>query len=261
MNSDDVAKYYDSFSSKLFQDYLFGNPRVDRQFCFLKDAISPNENNILIIGCGTGEIAFYLAKKVAKMAKILALDISTENINIAKSLFQHPRIEYKVADILSTSVTKNWDIVVLPDVYEHIPKHSRSVLHSVLNEILSNQGKIIFTLPSPGQQEMLHESGKELQIIDETVNLEDLQTLAKEVNGIITYFCMISIWNTNDYIHCMIERGAEKTCPIGIKDFLPLKRQQLAPYYFNRYFKKIKKWFRFQWRWYRAKYMLMRKKP
>jgi len=78
-------------------------------------------------------------------------------------------------------------------------------------------------VPSPGKQASLYASGHGLQVVDEVVTLEDLHLVARSVGGVLTYFNMISIWDTNDYIHAVIERGAESIRSLAENDKLPIK--------------------------------------
>jgi hypothetical protein len=106
-----------------------------------------------------------------------------------------------------------YQVIILPDVYEHIPKMHRETLHAKLSNLLSEDGKIVITIPSPGNQHSLYEKGPGLQIVDKIVTLEDLVKLANDVGGTLTYFNTISVWETNDYIHAMIEKDVSRLGP------------------------------------------------
>ena len=218
--SREKESFYNNFSKKHSKDYIYGNLRVERQIDFLRKAVSRNVFNILIVGCGIGQSAYFLARHISKKAKILAVDISSKNLDIAKKLFNHVNIEYRKLDIIEDKLEGKWEVIVFPDSYEHIPRDSRAALHEKLNKILHERGRILFTVPSPGKQASLREAGEGLQVIDEIVTLEDFILASKDINGTVTYFNLISVWNSNDYIHVIIERGAER---IGsISDSVPV---------------------------------------
>ncbi len=221
--SGEVERFYDEFSREFLKDYVYGNRRIERQLQFFSNAISQETAKVLVIGCGSGEGAYFIATKIAKNAEVLAVDISSECVRLAKVLFSNDRIIYRKADIVTESIEGEWDVIVLPDVYEHIPREARDILHAKLNELLSKQGRILFTVPSPGKQASVYVAGKGLQVIDEVVTLEDLINVAKSVKGVLTYFSMISVWDTNDYVHVIIERGAEKIGQLGKAEKLPIK--------------------------------------
>lgn len=218
-----VETFYNNFSPTFIRDYVYGNERIDRQLEFFTKAIHPDTARILVIGCGSGQGTHFIAKWIAKKAQILALDISSENLRLARSLFSHTRIEYHQVNVVTEVIEGNWDAIVLPDVYEHIPLAARGDLHRKFNALLSPQGKILFTIPSPGKQAALYASGEGLQVVDEVVTLEDLIEVGKAVEGTLTYWSTISVWNTNDYIHAVVERGAAEIGTIAQQDYLPIK--------------------------------------
>jgi len=218
-----IEAFYDDFSQRFIEDLVEGNERIDQQLDFFARAISSRAKAVLVIGCGSGQGVHFIASNVAKNAKLLAVDISRENLRLARTLFSHPRIEYRKADITVDRIEGVWDIIVLPDVYEHIPKESRQNLHAAFNELLSSTGRVLVTVPSPGKQASLYARGEGLQIVDEVVTLEDLNSMAAEVGGALTYFNMISVWETNDYIHAVIERQALPVRAISELDMVLIK--------------------------------------
>jgi SAM-dependent methyltransferase len=218
-----VESFYDEFSARFVNDIAGGNERIQQQLEFLSRTIPPNLRSMLVIGSGSGQAAHYIAARLAPQAKVLAVDISGENLRLASAVFSHPRVEYRKVDVISDPLEGHFEAILLPDVYEHIPKTARGVLHQKLDRLLSSDGKILFTVPSPGKQASLYATGEGLQIIDEVVTLDDLKLAADAVHGILTYFNMISVWETNDYIHAVIERDAARVRQMDTRDRIPLK--------------------------------------
>lgn len=220
--SGEVERFYNEFAPRLVGDLVKGNPRVKRQFELLRDAVPPGVAQILVIGFGSGQVADYLAG-LTTSAHIRGVDVSSENVRIAKALFEHPRVSFEQLDVTRQALEGSYDVIVLPDVYEHIPLAARAALHAELARSLAPNGRLILTLPSPGHQQALREQGHGLQVVDETVTLSDLVCLARDVGGELTYFNSISIWRTNDYLHAVIERGTEREQPLAPSDRLPIK--------------------------------------
>lgn len=218
-----VSDFYDNFSKRLLRDYIDGNIRVERQLEFFKNAIPKHTSRILVVGCGTGKGAYFVATRLAKKAQVVAIDISPENIKIAQRLFRHNRVEYRTVDVTKESVGHGYDVILLPDVYEHIPLESRKSLHTELKSALSQKGRVLLTFPSSGHQEQLRAKGVGLQIIDETVTLEDIIGLAKDIGGELTYFSLVSVAQTNDYVHAMIESNIGQLRSLTKEDRLPIK--------------------------------------
>lgn len=201
-----VKEFYDTFGKTFIRDLIRKNPRVTAVHRLFRQAIPAQAKSILVIGCGSGRDAWELVKRVAPKAKVLAVDISENNIRIAETLFKHPRVKYKIIDILEDDIEGTWQYIVLPDVYEHIPKEHRSDLHIKLKRYLTHDGKIILTCPTPWHQQKLREAGEGLQIIDEDVFIEDIQSFAEAIGGFVGLYKTISIWNANDYFHAIIEK-------------------------------------------------------
>jgi len=216
----DTEKFYDVFSKRFLDDYVEKNDRVVAQKSLLKSAIHPEVANILIVGCGSGETAYFLAKHTK--ANILAVDISSEALTLATRLFAHPRIEYRRLDVIREFLEGPWDVIFFPDVYEHIPAAFRHRLHHVLDGLLSENGQIILTVPSQFKQECLRATGG-LQIVDEVITLDTLLELAKGVHGALTYLNLLSVWDSGDYIHAIVGRRSPFLTALSQNDMVPLR--------------------------------------
>lgn len=72
---------------------------------------------VIDAGCGNGALASDVARKTG--AHVIGIDISEENIRVAKRNFATAGVEFKCADILTTPMQKA-DAVLLSNVLEHI---------------------------------------------------------------------------------------------------------------------------------------------
>lgn len=223
VHAGEIQAFYDQFSKKLLQDYVWGNRRIERQLDFFRAAIPRGARRILVIGSGSGYATRFIARKVAPHARILAVDISDANIAVARSTFAHRRVEYKRLDVVNDPLPGNWDVIALPDVYEHIAVDSRPILHARLRPALAERGIVVLTYPSPAHQAMLRESGQGLQVIDEDVSLGDLLALARDLGANVTHYALISVWGTNDYVHAVLERHNDKVEPLEQSNRLRIK--------------------------------------
>jgi SAM-dependent methyltransferase len=221
-----IESFYNTFASRLIEDYVHKNDRVQHQLRFLAAAIPSSTKSVLILGCGSGESALFVATQVATRARVLGIDISHVNLRVAQRVFRHERIMYQKADLTGTSLGGPWDVIILPDVYEHIPRDERGRLHAQLRSAVGARGRILLTVPSPGKQSSLYAIGKGLQPVDEVVTLEDLIRLAGDVKGAVTYFNSISVWEVNDYLHAVIELDAHHVRPIEDTDCSLIKGWQ-----------------------------------
>lgn len=83
---------------------------------FFVDNIEP-KNTVLDIGCGKGELTFDIAKK-AEM--VVGIDLSEKNIKFAKEKFSAPNVKYLIGNAVKDLPGKNFDVIVLSNVLEHI---------------------------------------------------------------------------------------------------------------------------------------------
>tara|TARA_R100000027_G_scaffold38198_1_gene28154 strand:+ start:3414 stop:4178 length:765 start_codon:yes stop_codon:yes gene_type:complete len=204
---DEISKFYDKFNDRLLKDYVYGNLRVQKQLSFFQTLINRSGLNILVVGCGIGDVTFELAKNRSKPDKVLGVDISSKNINLACRLFANDNLEYRRCDIISENLEDGWDLILFPDVYEHIPTDLRSKLHYQLKGLLKPEGIVALTCPTVQHQNYLRERGEGLQVVDEDVTVRDLDVLASDLNGYITSYAHVRFPRApHQYFHATIAR-------------------------------------------------------
>lgn len=222
--SKEIDDYYDRFAERFVQDYIRGNWRIDHQKRFFASALSCETRTLLVVGCGSGETALFLARHVVPQAQVLGVDLSQKAVDFGNTMFRHPRVQLRRANVITDPpLGGSWDAIVLPDVYEHIEISARPILHERLSALLAADGKILITVPTPAAQRDNEAGAEPLQIVDEPVTAEDLLMLARDVGGRLTYLRTLSIFRTNDYAHALVERGAEETQPLEAALGLPLR--------------------------------------
>jgi len=202
-----IADFYDDFSQRLLRDYVYGNPRVRAAIETVCAAITTDVNSVLDIGCGIGASSFEYARRHAHV-KVHGVDISPRNIETARKLFEDAQCSFHVRDVTTDEEPERYDLVAMLDVYEHIPRHEWARFNAALGQWLSDDGTLVLTTPSPLHQAWLAEHNPEgLQMIDETVRLEDILNLAADVGAEVMQYRSASIWRSNDYIHAVMTRN------------------------------------------------------
>jgi 2-polyprenyl-3-methyl-5-hydroxy-6-metoxy-1,4-benzoquinol methylase len=83
---------------------------------------------LLDIGCGDGKLLSVLSD-IYKEKEFYGIDYSEQAIVLAKLLCKNMNVEYTVEDIISSPKNKQFDVVTLIEVIEHIPPEN---LHSFL---------------------------------------------------------------------------------------------------------------------------------
>jgi 2-polyprenyl-3-methyl-5-hydroxy-6-metoxy-1,4-benzoquinol methylase len=213
MSSDNrVELFYDNFVEGLINDYKSFNRRQDfiKQLC--KQFI-PKNATVLEIGCGTGIVT----RTILQIAsKVVAVDISSNNIEVARSYLRKQNIDLYVWDVLSdqSPLEKGitFDAIVFADVIEHIQPEKVGELFRKLGGMLNNNGRIILAYPSIEYQQFLRKhKPSALQIIDEEIDLPSLlkKTLLKPI-----YFSYKNVWGNNQYVHLVLQSGIEYSEPV-----------------------------------------------
>lgn len=247
VKTETVSNFYDDFRDRLIKDYIYGNKRVENQLNFFHSLIVRTELSILVVGCGIGDVAFELANAQFQPKRVLGVDISSKNVELADRLFSHDNLEFKVCNIITDNLEGQWDLILFPDVYEHIPLTGRVPLHSRLNTLLEPNGSVALTCPTIQHQNFLKKKGKGLQVIDENVSLEDVDKLASDLGAHVTYYSHAPLPRApHQYFHAVISRIGEIQQPHSV---YPKKRKTL----FERLRNRIRSEFRIRTRKVRLK--------
>lgn len=200
--------YYNNFQSRLIKDYLNYNPRV---VSAIKEMVKrkPNDvKNVLDIGCGIGWSSYYLLQQYPEI-KITAIDLSEKSIEVARKLFNSDNITYSSIDVTNSNFvfSEKFDYVIMLDVYEHIDIKSRGKFIDSLKAVSNEKCQYFFSCPTILHQNYLKKYVPEgLQPVDEYLSLKEMMHFADEIGGEVVYFENKSIWNSNDYFHCLIAK-------------------------------------------------------
>ncbi len=105
------------------------------------------QTTILEIGCGTGEIAFWIAEKTP--ASVLGTDLSVSFIEGAQKKFVLPNLRYATLDFNKAEEWKGekFDYIVGNGILHHLYDHLDAALTN-MRSLLKENGKIIFLEPN-----------------------------------------------------------------------------------------------------------------
>jgi len=108
---------------------------------------SDTDKNVLEIGCGTGEVSFWIAEKTKH--NILGTDLCTPFINNAKQKFLLPNLRFEVVDFNNPEHIKNrkFDYIIGNGILHHLYYNLDTALKR-LYDLLEENGKIIFMEPN-----------------------------------------------------------------------------------------------------------------
>ncbi len=111
----------------------------------LLDTTSPKD--ILEIGCGTGEVSFWLAE--SSNHRVLGTDLCAPFIEAARAQYARSNLNFEVVDFTNPTHVKGrrFDYIVGNGILHHLYPSLRFCLET-MHEMLNENGKIIFLEPN-----------------------------------------------------------------------------------------------------------------
>jgi trans-aconitate methyltransferase len=201
-----VQAYYDERVDGKIRDFTHANPRIEAAIQLVAEWASPTPKRVLEIGCGIGATSWRMARAWPG-AEVIGTDVSSISIEVAKTCFRLPNLSYRAGLVKEGALVGRFDLVVLMDTYEHIALSDRAALHAALKSLLSDDARLILTVPTPSVLDLARETNpSELQPVDENVTPSDIVVLAKETNTQLLYYREVGIWRYGDYAHVVLGR-------------------------------------------------------
>ena len=88
-------------------------------------------------------------------------------------------MRFLVSDMTDFSATEQFDVILFPDVLEHIPIEAHENIFSTISKLLKPGGKVFINIPEPVAMEYIQKNRPELlQIIDQAIHADHLIPLA-----------------------------------------------------------------------------------
>lgn len=191
-------KFYDAHAGRQTQVGINDRHLAIRSW-WRRERLRPDAR-VLEIGCGVGTQTELLALDV-RDGKVTALDLSERSIEVArKRLKAFPNVELVCANAVTHELSGQYDLILLPDVLEHIPSEHHGVLLEKLAAHLSPHGFVLIHIPDPEfilwSEKAIPET---LQEIDQALHTDELAAHARKAGLRITYLETYSIWRRDDY--------------------------------------------------------------
>lgn len=142
-----------SFWNSIAKNYVKGDT-FSRQYALnpslFKLLADVKDKKILDVGCGTGKVSLYLAKK---HAYVTGIDFSNKMINYAREEAKRSnlKIELKVLDVKELEKLKGkYDIVLISLLLPHLKTKIELLnLFKNVNKLLETNGRLIIAEPHP----------------------------------------------------------------------------------------------------------------
>ncbi len=125
---------FDAFAT----EYDFAATLQNKHDFFTKN-LSTSKGTALDIGCGSGILAFELAKYYEN---VVAVDLSEKMLDIARQKRAAPNIEYIQMDVSTLELDRQFDLIVSATTFHHL-KHLPTTFKSI-KKLLNRHGKVVF---------------------------------------------------------------------------------------------------------------------
>jgi SAM-dependent methyltransferase len=127
-------------------DRLGGLSENDSFRSWLVSVLPPAGGRALDLGCGTGRHAVLLAER---FTHVDAIDLSLPMIEIARTKRSRPNIIYRQADLLKTSGSGEYGLVLSVMTLHHVPDLQAALAH--IKELLAPAGRIVLVDSYPAE--------------------------------------------------------------------------------------------------------------
>jgi SAM-dependent methyltransferase len=196
-----ISDFYDSYVAR--QEAAGINDRHRAILAGLRRFGWKPTDRVLEIGCGIGTLTRLIAKNVLSGGTVVGVDVSPKSIELARQHLSAFRgVELIAADILKLELQGKFDVVVLPDVIEHIPLSDHQRLFERISSWLTLDGFVLLNYPNPHYLAWCHEHTPEvLQLVDQPIGADVLLANAYPSGLYLDYFETYSIWvREGDYV-------------------------------------------------------------
>lgn len=214
--SDSIRSFYDGYATLQAERGI--NQRHLRIMQWLKQFGLQDGMRVLEIGCGIGTQTELLAEKLPN-GYLLAMDISPRSIEMAKQrLAGKKQVDLRCGDIVTLDVDGTFDMIVLPDVLEHIPISEHEILFQKLAKLLKPEGQVVIHIPSPQSLEWVIQHRPEiLQVLDQPLHMGRLIPAITQAGLYPHHLQHYGLWSVDPDATIIVLRHYTKDLP-----FLPI---------------------------------------
>jgi 2-polyprenyl-3-methyl-5-hydroxy-6-metoxy-1,4-benzoquinol methylase len=176
----------------------------------LKELKLTKKNAILEVGCGIGTVSKLIVQEF-KNSKFVGCDISEQSIEFAKKFVDNANAEFICTDMSNFQHPLKFDLVVFPDVLEHIPRADHQALFKTISENCSSNCTWFINIPEPNALNYYRKEKPELlQIIDQSLSMQDLLNDIYPTGFQLVSMTPYSIHSTvNNYVKLVFSNNTE----------------------------------------------------
>lgn len=214
-----VEAYYNARVAGKLADFTDFNPRIEAAIETIAEWSPLRPKRVLEIGCGIGATSWRMARAWPD-AEVIGNDISHGSVEVAKACFRAPNLRYVAGAADADALPGVFDLVVMMDVYEHVPPAERPVLHGFVSAALAAEARVIMTVPTPAMQAWLRRDHPDaIQPVDEDIDLGVAETFARETKTELVHYRQVGVWRYADYAHLVF--GRFRPVPVLAREIKP----------------------------------------
>lgn len=189
-----IKEFYDGHAVNV-QEKVGVNIRHRSILSKLLRAGLKEHHRVLEVGCGVGTLTELIVRKL-KSGALVATDISEQAISLAREKHGNKRnISFKVTDMSDFVTEGRFDVVVLPDVLEHIPEEQHAALFALIEKLLAENGVVCIHIPDPFSLQWMREHRPEaLQIVDQSLSIADMVERFGKVKLLLDRYERYGLW-------------------------------------------------------------------
>ncbi len=219
----EVQDFYDSFADQQAQSGI--NNRHLSIIRWLEKFGLCRNHKVLELGSGIGTVSELILRFLDNNGRLTVTDISRRSLEMAGERLKkyNSNFQIKLIDFTEESIeNEKFNVILLPDVLEHIPLEKHSILFANLSKMLDPRGFIMVHVPDPYYLQWVRENNPdELQIIDQSIYPDNLFHALSANQLRLVYLESYSIYNKQyDYqVMKIISNPSEDSFQIR-QDFL-----------------------------------------
>jgi cyclopropane fatty-acyl-phospholipid synthase-like methyltransferase len=186
--------YYDAYAARQVRVGI--NERHRAIQSWLKQFGLRPGHDVLELGCGVGTQTELIAADLQGSGRLLAVDLSPRSVELARArLSGRTNVEFIAGDAVELELDRMFDVIVMPDVIEHIPLERHGRLFINVRRWLKDSGFVLIHMPSPLYQEWCHRHRPDLlQIVDQAIHAKELLDNVEPSGLVLHYLNTYSIW-------------------------------------------------------------------
>jgi trans-aconitate 2-methyltransferase len=222
------ADYYDDYADRQVRVGINARHRAIQRW-LKKFGLVPGMD-VLEIGCGVGTQTELIAKTLKGSGSLVAIDLSPRSIDLARQrLVGQSHVQLLAADVLELELDRRFDVIVMPDVIEHIPLEEHIKLFAKVREWLRDTGWVLIHMPNPLYLEWCHRHRPDLlQLVDQPIYTETLVGNIHPNDLYVHYLNTYSVWVPEGDYQVVVLKPRDRSLEFRIGQMKPPLPVRLA---------------------------------